>query len=174
MPLLSGKDGKLAVAERRYHVEEDGSRTDLGQVGNISSINTKLIDILLENVYIPVIATIAAGEDGEDYNINADIFAGHLAGALKADKFIMLTDIDGLMKNPEDESSLIKELKSSEIEGLTGTVIKGGMIPKTEACRTSLFKGALSAYIANGTKPEMLRQLILKNYETIKFTRITN
>jgi acetylglutamate kinase len=171
---LSGKDGKLALAERRFHKNEVGENVDLGQVGNIKSINTNLLNTLLDNGYIPVVATIAAGEDGENYNINADIFAGHLAGALKCKKFIMLTDVDGLMEDPDNESSLLKELKTSDIKDLIGSVIKGGMIPKTEACQTALDEGASNAFIANGTKPEMLQKLILDNLDGIKYTRITN
>ena len=169
---LSGKDGKLAVASKRYHYDESSNQVDLGQVGNIAYFNTEIINLLLNNDYIPVVATIASGEDGSDYNINADIFAGHLAGALHAEKFIMLTDVDGLMKNPDDEGSLIKELSAGEIESLIGTVIKGGMIPKTEACKKALELGAKRALIANGTKPETLYELITNNNTDVKSTLI--
>lgn len=159
---LSGKDGQLAIAKKRYHYDEDKNEVDIGQVGDVEKINTEIIDLLLDNNYIPVIATIAAGSDGVDYNINADNFAGYVAAALNADELILMTDIDGLMMDPEDESSIITKLKTSEIEELKGNVIKGGMLPKTEACKYAVDNGAERAIIINGTKPELLEAAVNK------------
>ncbi|MCF8242747.1 MAG: acetylglutamate kinase [Melioribacteraceae bacterium] len=160
---LSGKDGALAVSNKRYHTDENNKSIDLGQVGDIHNISPEIIYLLLENNFIPVVASIATGEDGIDYNINADMFAGHLAGAIKADEFIMLTDVDGLLENPPDESSLINELPINKIEELKGSVITGGMIPKTEACKIAVELGTGKARILNGTKPDLLIDAVENN-----------
>jgi len=159
---LSGKDGQLAIAKRRYHYDENNKQVDLGQVGDVDKINTEILNLLLDNNYIPVIATIAAGSDGNDYNINADNFAGFVAAALNADELILMTDIDGLMMDPDDESTIITELKTDEIEGLKGKVIKGGMLPKTEACKYAVDNGAERSIIINGTKPDLIEAAIKK------------
>lgn len=159
---LSGKDGQLAIAKKRFHYDEDENEVDIGQVGDVEKINTEIINLLLDNNYIPVIATIAAGSDGIDFNINADNFAGFIAAALNADGLILMTDIDGLMMDPEDESTIITELKTKEIEGLKGKVIKGGMLPKTEACKYAVDNGAERAIIINGTKPDLIEAAVKK------------
>lgn len=153
---LSGKDGKLATAVKRFHKNENQEEIDLGQVGDVEIISPGIINLLLDNNFVPVVTSIAAGKDGKDYNINADMFAGHLAGALKADEFIMLTDVDGLMEDPEKPETLLKELQIGKINGLLNNIIKGGMIPKTEACKIALENGAMSAVILNGTRPDQL------------------
>lgn len=169
---LSGKDGQLAIATKRYHYDEDKNEIDIGQVGDVSEINTEIIDLLLENNFIPVVTSIATGEDGIDYNINADNFAGFLAAALNADELLLLTDIDGLMMDPDDKTTIISELKTSEIENLKGKVIKGGMLPKTEACKYSVDNGAERAIILNGTKPDVIENAI--KHKEILGTVITN
>lgn len=157
---LSGKDGQLAIASKRFHYDEEKNQIDIGQVGDVSEINTEIIDILLENNFIPVVTSIATGKDGIDYNINADNFAGFLAAALKADELLLLTDIDGLMMDPEDATTIITELKLSELESLKGSVIKGGMLPKTEACKYAVENGAHRAVILNGTKPNLIEAAV--------------
>ncbi len=157
---LSGKDGQLAIAKKRYHYDQDKNEVDIGQVGNVEEINTEIIDLLLDNNYIPIVTSIATGRDGIDYNINADNFAGSIAAALKADELLMLTDIDGLMMDPEDTSTIIAELKTNEIENLIGSVIKGGMLPKTEACKYAVDNGAARAIIINGTKPDVIEAAV--------------
>lgn len=162
---LSGKDGKLATAVKRFHYNEKKEAIDLGQVGDVEKIFPQIIELLINNNFLPVIASIATGDDGIDYNVNADMFAGHLAGKLNADEFILLTNVDGLMINQEMPESIIKELRVNEIDKLKDKVIKGGMIPKTEACRIALENGAGSAMIINGTKPELIINAV-KNNET--------
>ena len=159
---LSGKDGKLATAVKRYHKNEKQEEIDLGQVGDVEIISPGIINLLLDNDFIPVVTSVATGKDGKDYNINADMFAGHLAGALNADKFIMLTDVDGLMEDPSRPETIINEIKINDINELVNRIIKGGMIPKTEACKIALENGAGSAMILNGTKPEQLMK-VFKN-----------
>lgn len=156
---LSGKDGGMVLAERRFHREMiDGKwqETDIGYVGDIVSIDTTLIRLLLENGYFPVIAPIGFGSDHMDYNINADMFAGHMAGALRASAFIALTNVDGLMRNPDDPASRLESADSDEIRTQIGKSIQGGMIPKVESCLIALAQGVKKAHIVNGMKPDTL------------------
>ena len=168
---LSGKDGAMVKVNKRYIASDQGKKIDLGYVGDVDSIETDLLELLLHHNYTPVISTIASGKDGDDYNVNADMFAGHLAGALQVKYMIMLTDVDGLMKDPDNPESLIHELKITEIGKLKGSTIKGGMIPKTEACQIAVEGGAESALIMNGTKPETIR-LFFNQDPKAKFTTI--
>ena len=160
---LSGKDGKIATAVKRMHekvVNGHVEEHDLGQVGDVVSIDVQLLNLLMENDFIPVLACLAADVDSNEYNVNADMFAGHLAGALKAEKFIVLTDVDGLMRDKDDPSTLIQNLRTSEIRKLREeSIIQGGMMPKIEACEIALKKGAGEALIINGTVPEQLEAI---------------
>jgi len=159
---LSGKDGRTVTAVKRVHVgTDDGIEKDLGQVGDVGNIDPTLIKLLLNKGYIPVLTCIAADERGEDYNINADMFAGHLAGALHAERFIVMTDVDGLLEDIKNPSSLIRELKVARLTELkdSGTIV-GGMLPKVVACEVAIEKGARQAIILNGTNPDQLRTLL--------------
>lgn len=158
---ISGKDGRLAMAKPRFHQEEGKQPVDLGQVGDISQINPEVIHDLLDKNYIPVIACVAADETGNTYNINADMMAGAVAGALKADVYCVLTDVDGLMMDKDDKSSLISNLNYAELKPLFGKVIVGGMIPKIESCQIALDQGAKSARIINGTAENALSQALI-------------
>lgn len=157
---LSGKDGKTALAAKRNYVDESGKKADLGQVGDLIDVNTTLLQLLLENHFLPVVTSVAWSKEGVDYNVNADMFAGFLAGKLKVNKFILLTDVDGLMEDPEKPDTLIKHLKLQQIPHMKGSIIKGGMIPKTESCKIALELGAENAIITNGTKPDYLVRAI--------------
>ena len=163
---LSGIDGQSVKAEKRIHkqlVEGKILETDLGQVGDVIKVDASLIKLLLEKDFIPVLSCLAADEKGLRYNINADMFAGHLAGALKAKKFIALTNIDGLLKDIDDPTSIIHELTTREAKELFGSVIQGGMIPKIEACLIALEKGVNSSHIINGTKKDSLLRILLSD-----------
>ncbi len=157
---ISGKDGGLAIAKKRLHQQKEGNETkiyDLGQVGDIEKIDVSLVKAILDSGSVPVVTCLAADEKGNDFNINADMFAGHLAGALKAAQYLVLTDVDGLLKDIKDPSSLIKEIPYTEIDSLIeDKVIQGGMIPKMESCRIALQNGAKKARIINGTKPAQI------------------
>lgn len=156
---LSGKDGEMVLAEKRWHmIEKNGnaSKIDLGQVGNVKSIDCRLINTLLAEGFTPVITCIASDEQGLDYNINADMFAGHMAAALQVDDYIVLTDVDGLFKNFPDPDSLLSSVLIREIPSLYQTVITGGMIPKIASCEIALNNGAKKAVILNGTKPDQI------------------
>lgn len=160
---LSGKDGQMAIAVPRLHRQIVDGKTiehDLGQVGDIQAMDVQLPQLLLREGYLPVITCLAANAKGEQFNVNADMFAGHLAGALKAREYIVLTDVDGLCYDKDDPSTLIREFLISDFGNLKSEgVIQGGMIPKVESCQIALQKGAQQARIINGTKPEQIAQL---------------
>lgn len=163
---ISGRDASMVRATKRFHVvETDGveEKHDLGFVGDVDTIDTKLIHTLADAGYIPVLSPVSSGENGESYNVNADMFAGHMAGALKAEKFVALTNIDGLLKDLDDPESIISGLTPKEARDLFGSVIQGGMIPKIEACLIALEKGVNSSHIINGTKKDLLLRILLTN-----------
>lgn len=160
---LSGKDGGMVTASRRFHRERtngEEKELDIGLVGDVARIDPKLPELLLSEGYLPVVTCIASDEKGTDYNINADLFAGYLAGALQADRYLVLTDVDGLFRDLNDPASLIPSLPVAELPSLLGHTIKGGMIPKLESCRIALEQGARSAAIINGTRPEVLTEAL--------------
>jgi acetylglutamate kinase len=129
----------------------------LGRVGEVEAIDTTVVENLIDDGFIPVIATVAYGEDGGSYNINADLVAGDLAGALGADKVIFLTDVDGLYADFDDKSSLISALSLPEAEGLIAEQkLESGMIPKVAACARALRAGVRRAHILNGKVPHAL------------------
>jgi len=157
---LCGKDANLIECEKLV----DKTGTDYGQVGNITKINSSLINSLIKD-YIPVIATVGVDKKGNAYNINADLAAGAIGGALNAEKLVFLTDIDGILKDEKDPSSLIKQVTVKEIDALIkkGT-IKGGMIPKVNACTFAIRSGIAQVLIANGTTPHaILLELFTKD-----------
>ena len=164
---LSGKDGQLAIAVKRLHRKEVDGETleyDLGQVGDIQAMNPGVVKLLLENDYIPVITCLAANAEGEQFNVNADMFAGHLAGVLNAREYIVLTDVDGLRRDKDDPNTLISEFLISDFGNLVSDgVIQGGMIPKIESCQIALNKGAAKARIINGTVPNQIARLAHDN-----------
>lgn len=161
---LSGKDGKTVTAEKRQHVRNVNGKSqsiDLGRVGNVSRVDTALIQNLLKSSFIPVIACIADDAQGEGYNINGDLFAGHIAGALQADQYIVLTDVNGLQKDKDDPATLISRLTSSQVSDLKNEgVIQGGMIPKVDSCITALNLGVQEARIINGTEPGQISMAV--------------
>ena len=151
---LNGKDASLIKAKKFLaDVYENGevNLVDIGFVGNVQRINTDLINTLLDAGYIPVIAPTGVGEAGETYNINADSVAGEVAGALKAEKLLMLTDVRGIYSDHKDESTFMSTLSFEQAQGLiVRGKIDGGMIPKVRACITALSGGAKKTHIIDG------------------------
>ena len=157
---LSGKDADLIQATKKLAtVYEQGEKTkvDIGYVGKSKQVNIQIVKDLISQDYVPVIAPIGVGEDGESYNINADYVAADIAGALKAEKLLLLTDTEGVYKNFEDKSSFISTLKADEArEFIKDGVISGGMIPKVEACLRALDRGTNKAYNIDGRLPHSI------------------
>lgn len=140
---ISGKDGGFLIAKRQ---------SSWGEVGEIEKVNPHILNILLNESYIPVISTIAMDENGKGLNVNADTTAGHIAGALGAEKLLILTDVPGVL---DEEGKLISLVKLDELDALIAKV-SGGMKPKLEACKIALLKGVKSAHIINGEVPHSL------------------
>lgn len=156
---LSGIDGSLIKTKKLTN------DIDLGFVGEITSVNTELLNLSMNSGYIPVVSSIAIGEnDTNSYNINADTCASKIASALKAEKLILLTDVPGVMTNPDDSSTLISTLRLHQIPKLTvDKVIKGGMIPKINCCVESVRMGVKKAHIIDGRiKHSILLELLSK------------
>ncbi|MGE5598705.1 MAG: acetylglutamate kinase, partial [Bacteroidota bacterium] len=154
---LSGKDGGLLVA--RKLAPADGG-VDLGYVGEIETVKPELLTNLADQGYIPVVAPVAVGPDGCSYNVNADTAAGAIAAALRAEKLIMLTDVEGILADPKDRASLISALPVQKAaEMIADGRIDGGMIPKVEACARALRQGVRRTHIIDGRQ---LHSLLLE------------
>lgn len=146
---LSGIDDKLIEAKCKDE--------RLGLVGEITKINPECVYYLLTKNYIPVISTIACGENGKIFNINGDTAAAYIAGALKAERLIMMTDIAGILRDPKDPSTLIPEITVSEAKRLRESgVISGGMIPKAECCIKAITEGVNKVIIMDGRVPHSI------------------
>ncbi len=145
---LCGKDGNMVLARK---VPPAGKEVDLGFVGEPARVDTTVLDQVLGRELIPVLAPIAQDEEGETYNINADTFAGAVAGALKAKRLLLLTDVAGVLGR---DGNILKELRAGEIHGLIADgTITGGMIPKVETCIYALEQGVEGAVILDGKLP---------------------
>lgn len=157
---LSGKDADLIVAKKHYaQVYEDGkvNSVDIGFVGDVEVINTDILNALLDRGYIPVIAPIGVGRDTESYNINADYVAGEVAGALGAEKLLMLTDVEGIYQDYKDKSTFISSLSLAEAQKMIEDgSIAGGMIPKVETCIKALQGGTAKTHIIDGRQPHSI------------------
>ena len=142
---LCGMDGGMLRAEKMTASE------DLGYVGEIIDVNTQVIEDAMDKGYIPVISTVASGVDGHAYNINADIAAAHIAAKLNAKKLILMTDVRGLLRDRDDESTLIPVVNVSSVPKLKHDgIISGGMIPKIQCCVEAVRSGVKRAHIIDG------------------------
>jgi acetylglutamate kinase len=147
---LCGMDGGLLQVEKMQPL--DG--VDLGLVGSITYVNSKTLELLAADEYIPVVAPIGTDKNGITYNINADTAAGEIAAAMKAEKLIFLTDIDGIRREPDNPDSLISSISAGEVRDLMKKgIISGGMIPKVNGCIKAIEKGVNRTHILNGTIP---------------------
>ena len=154
---LSGKDSSLIFAHKKGASKVDEELVDLGLVGEIDKINSDLLEMFLDNDYIPVISPIGISDDGTSLNLNADTAAGEVASAIDAEKLIILTDVPGVLKDPSDQNSLINEIHVSEVpELIEKGIITGGMIPKIETCVRAIENGVKSCHIIDGRKKHSL------------------
>jgi acetylglutamate kinase len=161
---ICGIDGRLIECEK-VTTDRDGQPLDLGFVGNITRINTHVLEMLSGDEYIPVVAPIGIGADGESYNINADTVASEIAAALKAEKLMTLTDVEGVkIRNDQGEEIVISTLNEAEIDDLIRRgIISGGMIPKVMGCLDTVRRGVGRAHIIDGRIPHCLLLEIFTN-----------
>jgi acetylglutamate kinase len=151
---LSGRDGDLIQASKlTIHAKQDDTDRppeliDLGRVGEVTHVNVEILNTLDEQDFIPVIAPVGVGDDGQAYNINADLVAGAIAAELKAEKLILLTDVEGVQNS---SGELLSTIRSEQIgEFIESEVISGGMIPKVKCCQSALDKGVMKTHIVDG------------------------
>jgi acetylglutamate kinase len=163
---LSGKDGNLITARKMKHVRKKGDDQppeiiDIGMVGEVTGVNNDLLERLITGQFIPVIAPVGVGENGETYNINADHVAGSIAASLKARKLILLTDTQGVL---DQKGNLISSIQAKDSRNLidNGTVT-GGMIPKINCCVEALKGGVKKAHIIDGRKKHAILLEIFTN-----------
>lgn len=160
---LSGVDGGVIKAQKRPPRDVTNRETgetesvDFGHVGDIVDVDTHLIHLLLDGGYLPVISSLGADDDGKVYNINADTIAAEIAVSLKAEKLILLSDVNGIYLDAEDESTKINRLSISEAEEMieSGKAV-GGMVPKLQSLLSLLSRGVRSAHVINGDKRNAL------------------
>lgn len=151
---LSGTDGHLIEAEKKDE--------RLGFVGDITKINIDPVEGLLKNNYIPVISTVGCDDEGNSYNINGDTAAAHIAGALNAERLIMMTNISGILEDRENPDSLIRELTVDQARALYNSdVISGGMIPKVDCCINATDMGVKGVVILDGRVPHAILMELL-------------
>lgn len=153
---LCGMDGNLIQAKMKDE--------KFGYVGEVTKINIAAVTDILEKGYIPVISTLGCDAEGNAYNINADTAAAHIAGALEAERFILMTDIAGILKDKDDPSTLIPEISLAETDKLFASgVISAGMIPKVQCCVTAIKAGVKNVVIMDGRVPHSILMELLTN-----------
>ncbi len=154
---LSGKDSSLIYAHKKGASKIDEELVDLGLVGEVDCVNTDLLEMFIDNDYIPVISPVGIAKDGTSLNLNADTAAGEVASAIDAEKLIILTDVPGVLRDPSDSDSLIQKIRISEVPDLIEQgIITGGMIPKIETCVKAIENGVKSCHIIDGRKKHSL------------------
>ena len=148
---LCGLDGKMLIADKLITSE------DIGYVGEITEVNPKVIKDVINSGFVPIVSTIAGSRSGDVYNINADIAASRIAAELEACKLILMTDIRGLLRDKDDENTLIPSVNVSEVPMLKREgIISGGMIPKIDCCVEAVRRGVSRAYIIDGRIPHSI------------------
>ena len=146
---LSASDGGL-IRARKFKPTVEGELVDIGYVGEVDEINPMILETLMTEGFLPVISPVATDNDGVGFNINADLVAAAVGGALRADSVIFLTDVDGIYRAWPDKASLISEISIDELKQIAPS-FADGMIPKVQAAISAIDSGAFSVRIANGT-----------------------
>ena len=142
---------------RKHLALADGGPVDIGYVGDVEYIDTAPLLDLIEKGMVPVVAPIGRGPEGESFNVNADTAAGEIAAALHAEKLVFMTDVPGIMRDPDDDATLLSTVYVKEVDGLiTEGVIRGGMIPKVEACIKSVKSGVRKTHVIDGRVPHAM------------------
>ena len=167
---ISGKDNHLIKARKRApqvvvdNTSGEESTVDLGLVGEIENVNPEIIDMLTENDYIPIVSPIGVDEKANTLNLNADTVAGDIAAKVDAEKLIVLTDVPGILENPNDPETLIKRVRVDEImELIDDGIVKDGMIPKVSTCLNAIDNGVKTAHIIDGRiKHSVLLEIFTK------------
>ncbi|WP_319757197.1 acetylglutamate kinase [uncultured Sphaerochaeta sp.] len=150
---ISGKDGRTLLCSKKL----DDKGRDLGYVGHVEKVDTSLLETLLSNNFVPVVSPVGVDEEGNTYNINADYAASAVAGSLSAQKLVFLTDVEGILKDKDDPSSIIRALSTRQAEEyIQDGTINGGMIPKVQCCLDGLEKGVSSVHVLDGRVPHAI------------------
>jgi acetylglutamate kinase len=153
---LSGDDGSLFEIEKRQVTGQTGEELDLGFVGSIRRVDVDVLNHIAVD-YIPVVASVGSDAGGLSYNVNADEAAGAVAAALRAEKVLFLTDVEGWLEQRDDPSTLISETRVADVRrAIAQDDVGGGMLPKLEACATAVEAGVRSAHIVDGREPHSL------------------
>lgn len=163
---ISGRDSNLLQAKKKY-LNEEGRKIDIGFVGEVVSVNTSLIYSFFQKGIIPVISPVGGDCYGNKYNINADYAASFISSSIKAEKLIIATDVEGVYKDINDKSTLIKEITVEEIkEYIKNGIISGGMIPKMQCCIEAIENGTKNIHLIDGRKNSGLINNILSESGT--------
>ena len=156
---INGKDGDTLIAKKKLN-----NGKDLGYVGEVVKVNTGLLDSLMANDFVPVVAPVGTDFSGNTYNINADYAASAIAGALSAQKLVFLTDVEGILKDKDDPSTILRQLTLAEAQQyIEDGTISGGMIPKARCCMDGIRQGVQSVHILDGRLPHALLLEIFTN-----------
>ena len=164
---LNGRDANLLKVQKHLAtIYEEGvpKKVDIGFVGEVIRVNASLLNLLLDHGYLPVLAPIGVDETGQGYNVNADTMAAAVAAEMKAEIFLLLTDVEGVFRDFKDKTSLIERLTFQEAETMIKQgVVDGGMIPKVEACMNALSGGARCARVVDGRRPHCIVEALQPN-----------
>jgi acetylglutamate kinase len=154
---LHSLTSNVLLAEKTYLEGSDGRRIDLGFVGEVKSVNSRLLQLLVQADSIPCIATIARDANGQRLNVNADTAAGAVAAAMKAEKLVVVSDTHGIRSDPKDPESLMRHITASQIDGMVKSgAISSGMLPKVQACVQAIQAGVNKTHIIDGRIPHAL------------------
>ncbi len=164
---LSGMDAGMVRSQKRRYGNED-----LGQVGDISSVDAGLLRQLLSGGYVPVLAPLALAEDFSAHNVNADMFAAHVAASLKADRFLLMTDVEGFFWDRDDPATLARHIRLNRDGERLARTVTGGMLPKMEAASIAVEQGVGEVFILNGARAGVLPELFAGKAAGTKITGV--